>query len=71
MTSEERREARYHRRKARREENLRRRNEAVGTLEDVFSYRDMFRLGRTCCNGVRWKNSAQRFEMHLPTPSAA
>lgn len=65
MTSEERREARYHRRKARREENLRRRNEAVGTLEDVFSYRDMFRLGRTCCNGVRWKNSAQRFEMHL------
>lgn len=41
------------------------RNEAVGTLEDVFTYRDMFRCGRICCNGVRWKNSVQRFEMHL------
>lgn len=65
MTSEERREARYQRRKARRAENLRRRNVAVGSLEDVFNYRDMFRMGRICCNGVRWKNSAQRFEMHL------
>lgn len=65
MTSEERREARYQRRKARRAANLAKRNEAIGTLEEAFNYRDMFRYGRICCNGVRWKNSVQRFEMHL------
>lgn len=65
MTSEERHEARYQRRKARRAENLAERNAAVGGLEQVFNYRDMFRYGKICCNGVRWKNSAQRFEMHL------
>lgn len=25
----------------------------------------MYKAGKDCCNGVRWKNSAQRFEMHL------
>lgn len=31
----------------------------------MFSYRDMFRHGRICCNGVRWKQSTQNFELHL------
>ena len=53
MTSEERREARYRRRQARRQANRRKRSEAVGTLEDVFNYHDMFYYGKKCCNGVR------------------
>lgn len=65
MTSEERREARYQRRQARRRENLIKRNRAVGTLQEAFSYRKMFFYGKKCCNGVRWKQSTQNFELHL------
>lgn len=65
MTSEERREARYRRRQERRRENLRKRNAAVGTLAEVFSYHKLFFHGRKCCNGVRWKQSTQNFERHL------
>lgn len=65
MTSEERREARYQRRQARRIANRRKRSEAVGTLEDVFNYHDLFFSGKQCCNGVRWKQSTQNFELHL------
>ena len=62
MTSEERREARYQRRQKRRRENLRKRNAAVGTLAEAFSYHKLFFYGRKCCNGVRWKQSTQNFE---------
>lgn len=31
----------------------------------MFTYHDMLKAGKQCCNGVRWKNSAQRFELHL------
>lgn len=65
VTSEERHEARYRRRKARRAARKQARSDAVGTLEDVFSFRDMFRYGKKCCNGVRWKQSTQNFELHL------
>lgn len=65
MTSEERHEARYRRRKAKRLANKRKRSEAIGTLEDIFNYRDMFFYGKKCCNGVRWKQSTQNFELHL------
>ena len=65
MTSEERREARYQRRQKRRRENLRKRNAAVGTLAEAFSYHKLFFYGRKCCNGVRWKQSTQNFERHL------
>lgn len=37
----------------------------VGGLEDVFGYHDMYKAGKRCCNGVRWKSSTQNFEMHL------
>ena len=60
-----RRKGRYERRKTRREENRLRRAAAVGGLHDVFGYDDMYKAGKKCCNGVRWKNSTQRFEMHL------
>lgn len=65
MTSEERREARYRRMKQKRLIKRWMRSSAVGSLEDVFNYRDMFYWGKKCCNGVRWKQSTQNFELHL------
>lgn len=65
MTSEQRREARYRRRQTRRQAKRKARSDAMGPIEEVFSYRAMFFYGRKCCNGVRWKASTQRFEMHL------
>ena len=65
MTSEERREARYHRRKAAREERRRIRNDALGGISEAFSFRKMFKWGKKCCNNVRWKQSTQNFERHL------
>lgn len=65
MTSEERREARYRRRKAKRQANRLKRSREVGTLQDIFNYHDMFFYGRKCCTGVRWKQSTQNFELHL------
>ena len=65
MTSEQRREARYRRRQTRRQAKRKAHSDALGPIEEVFSYRAMFFYGRKCCNGVRWKASTQRFEMHL------
>lgn len=65
MTSEERREARYQRRKSSRLEKRAQRNQQLGKLEEIFNYADMYHAGKKCCNGVRWKNSIQRFELHL------
>lgn len=65
MTSQERREARYQRRKAKRQQKKQARVDALGPINRVFSYRKMFRYGRKCCNGVRWKQSVQNFELHL------
>lgn len=65
MTSQERHEARYQRRKTSREQKRKDRSDAIGGVAEVFSFNTMFRAGKTCCNGVRWKNSTQRFELHL------
>ncbi len=65
MTSKERRDARYKRRKAARERRKQERCDALGGVEGVFTYSAMFFIGRKCCNGVRWKHSTQTFEMHL------
>lgn len=65
MNSQERREGRYQRRKEKRRKKREGRCAALGSLAEVFSYRKMFFYGRKCCNGVRWKQSAQNFEMHL------
>lgn len=65
MTSQERREARYQRRKARRRRNRQARSDGLGGLAGVFSYRNMFKYGKKCCNGVRWKGSTHNFELHL------
>ena len=60
-----RRKGRYLRRQAKRKANLMKRNSAIGGLHEVFGYDDMYQAGKQCCKGVRWKNSTQRFEMHL------
>ena len=60
-----RRKGRYQRRVAKRTEHKLRRCIEVGGLQDVFGYHDMYRAGKQCCNGVRWKSSTQNFEMHL------
>lgn len=65
MTSQERREARYQRRRARRLEKKRARCDRLGGLKKSFGYRKMFLWGKKCCNGVRWKQSTQNFELHL------
>lgn len=65
MTSTERHEARYQRRKAARLARKQARCVALGPAEEVFSYRKLFKWGKKCCNNVRWKQSTQNFEMHL------
>ena len=61
MTSEERHEARYRRRKAERQRRRDARSEARGSFEQVFSYEHLYRAGRECCKGVGWKCSTQRY----------
>ena len=65
MTSTERHEARYQRRKAARLARKQARCDALGPVEEVFSYRKMFFRGKKCCNGVGWKQSTQNFDAHL------
>lgn len=66
-----RRKGRYMRRQEKRRQRLIARNEAVGTIEDVFTYSNMYKRGKQCCNGVRWKSSTQNFERHLFSGTAA
>ena len=65
MTSQERHEARFQRRKAKRLERKQARCDSLGPTNKIFSYRKMFFYGKKCCNGVRWKQSVQNFESHL------
>ena len=65
MTNEERRERRYQRRKQKRQQKRYEQLKSIGTLEEVFTYHDMFKYGLDCCKGVRWKQSVQNFELHL------
>lgn len=63
MTSAERREARYRRRQAVREQKAR---EAGGaSFESVMSFGNLCRAGKQCCKGVRWKSSTIYFETYL------
>lgn len=60
-----RRKGRRERREAAREQRKTDRALAVGGLEDVFTFHKTYIHGKACCKGVRWKNSTQRFELHL------
>lgn len=60
MTSEERKEARYQRRKAKREGKLSEINQEC-TFEKVFSFSHLYHSYRMCCKGVGWKKSTQAY----------
>ncbi len=63
MNSQERHEARYQRRKARR---LQKAREAGGArFEEVMSFKNLCAAGKACCNGARWKTSTINFETNL------
>lgn len=70
MTSEERKEGRYQRRRAGREAKRRARSEACGSFEQVFSYENLYKAGLACCKGVRWKCSTQRYLASLSENTA-
>lgn len=61
MTSAERKEIRYQRRKAKREEARKKRSMACEDFEEVFSFRHLYLSGKKCCKGVYWKSSTQRY----------
>ena len=65
MTSEERREARYRRRKAAREAKKAKYANA-DSFERVFSYRNLYRSYRCCRRGVAWKASVQKYVANAP-----
>lgn len=62
MTSKQLRyEGRYQRRKAAREKKRMARSQSLGGLEEVFSFRNLYKAGKKSCKNVMWKNSTQRF----------
>lgn len=65
-----RRKGRYERRRDARLAKHAQRCKKLGVIEDVFGFDNLYRAGKKCCNGVRWKNSVQRFEMHLFSTTA-
>ncbi len=65
MTSEQRRINRYNRRRTKRENKRIARSNAIGGIDNAMSFNELYKAGKKCCNGVRWKNSVQRFELHL------
>ena len=60
MTSTERHEARYQRRKAKREAKR-----IHKTFEEVMSFENIVACGKMCCDGSRWKTSTIHFEFKL------
>ena len=65
MTSEERRAARYQRRRQKRMEKRARLNEH-DSFASVFSYANLYRSYRFCRKGVSWKASVQKFIITAP-----
>lgn len=66
MTSKERHEARYLRRKERREAKRNAKLSQIGGYDKVFSYDSLYDAFYACEKGVRWKGSVLRYEATLP-----
>ena len=66
-----RREGRRIRRAIKRLEKRWARSDALGGLSGVFTFRNLYKAGKKCCNGVRWKRSVQNFEVRLFSGTAA
>lgn len=70
MTSRERHEARYRRRKARRDEKNIERSKYYANLDRAFAFSKVMYYADKCCNGVGYKKSTQKFKLHLFTSIA-
>ena len=66
MTSEERREQRYKRRKAIRDEKRKNRFPDADNFDKVFSFDNLWVSYRNCRKGVSWKGSVQRYIFDAP-----
>lgn len=66
MTSEERKEVRYQRRKAKRLEAKERNTLAFDDFDKVFTYEHLFQSYRMCRKNVRWKSSTQKYISNAP-----
>lgn len=66
MTSEERREARYQRRKARRAEKKTAQCAMCDNFDWVFSYEHLYHSYRMCRRNVAWKASVQKYMTQAP-----
>lgn len=66
MTSEERREARYQRRVAKRRAKKAESLKNVDNFETVFSYENLYKAYKDCRKGVAWKASTQRYITQAP-----
>lgn len=64
MNSKERHELRYQRRKAKRFKN---KQKFQKSFDEVFSFVNLYRAGKDCCKGSRWKTSTINFETNLLT----
>lgn len=67
MNSTERHQARYERRKAKREAKKKEYLESLGTFEEVLSYENLYNAFFLCQRGVNWKASVQSYRVNLPT----
>lgn len=63
MTSEERKERRYWRRRTRRNEK---RGTSCDNFDEVFSYRNLYRAYQKCRKNVTWKGSVQKYVTQAP-----
>lgn len=64
MTSQERHEARYQRRKAKREQKYLSKYESCNNFEEVFTYSNMYHAYKKCILGVGWKSSTQKCKIN-------
>lgn len=67
MNSLERREARYKRRKKKREDKNSKRNKIFCDIDKIFSFSKVMYYADKCCNGVGYKKSTQNFKIHMFT----
>ena len=65
MTSEDRREARYQRRKAKRELRRKELNTLYGDFNKAISFEELVKAFYECRNGVNWKLSVQKYGAKL------
>ena len=66
MTSKERHEARYLRRKAKRDYKKSQRLKYINSYDKVFSFDNLYNSYKHCRKGVAWKSSVQKYIIQAP-----